>query len=210
MPELAPDQATILIVDDTPANLNVLSAILTQQGYNVRPANGGEVALVVAQHAVLDLILLDIQMPKMNGFEVCRRLKQQEQTRDIPVIFISALDEVLDKVEAFEVGGADYITKPFQILEVLARIDHQLNLRRQHKQLAAVNRLAQQLQGPVSRLADYVMQGDRAPSAAIPSDVFQAAQTVESALTEIVRLSQPSWGSVLQVVIGPDARGSGA
>src|SRR4051812_38693505 len=142
MLEVAPDQATILVVDDTPANLNVLSAILTQQGYKVRPANSGEVALVVAQHVLPDLILLDIQMPKMNGFEVCLRLKQQEQTRDIPVIFISALDEVLDKVEAFESGGADYITKPFQILEVMARIKHQLNLRRQHQQLATINLLA--------------------------------------------------------------------
>src|SRR6478672_6205458 len=120
MAESSKPQANILIVDDTPANLNVLSTILTQQGYKVRPANNGEAALVVAQRATPDLILLDIRMPGMNGFEVCRRLKEIDQTRDIPVIFISALDEVLDKVEAFEVGGVDYITKPFQILELLA------------------------------------------------------------------------------------------
>jgi DNA-binding response OmpR family regulator len=195
MQELQPDQATILVVDDTPANLNVLSAILTQQGYKVRPANGGEVALVVAQHAGPDLILLDIQMPKMNGFDVCRRLKENDQTADIPVIFISALDEVVDKVEAFEAGGADYITKPFQILEVMARIKHQLNLRRQHQQLAAVNLLARQIQGPVRQLADSVKHGEHAQSAAPPAAIFQVAQAVEAALAEIVRLSQPRLGS---------------
>ena len=194
MQELQPDQATILVVDDTPANLNVLSAILSQQGYRVRPANGGEVALVVAQHAEPDLILLDIQMPKMNGFEVCRRLKGNDQTADIPVIFISALDEVLDKVEAFEAGGADYITKPFQILEVMARIKHQLNLRRQHQQLAAVNLLARQIQDPVRRLADYVRRGDHTQLAAPPADMLQAVQPVEAALAEIVRLSEPDLG----------------
>ncbi len=118
-----PAQADILVVDDTPANLNVLSTILTQQGYKVRPANSGELALIVTQHAAPDLILLDIQMPGLDGFEVCKRLKESDHTRDIPIIFISALDDVLDKVEAFEVGGADYITKPFQILEVLARVE---------------------------------------------------------------------------------------
>src|SRR5437867_8429419 len=95
MTESSKPQADILVVDDTPANLNVLSTILTQQGYKVRPANSGELALMVTQHAAPDLILLDIQMPGLDGFEVCKRLKERHQTRDIPIIFISALDDVL-------------------------------------------------------------------------------------------------------------------
>jgi DNA-binding response OmpR family regulator len=199
MSDTAPDPATILIVDDTPANLNVLSTILSREGYKVRPANSGEVALVVAQHASPDLILLDIQMPGLNGFEVCRRLQQQEQTRDIPVIFISALDEVLDKVEAFEVGGADYITKPFQILEVLARIEHQLLLRRQHKQLAAVNRLAHDLQRPARLMVGHaatLLQHDSVPSPQLLADLHEAATRIETALAELIQLSaQPDTGA---------------
>jgi DNA-binding response OmpR family regulator len=147
-----PAQADILVVDDTPANLNVLSTILTQQGYKVRPANSGELALMVTQHAAPDLILLDIQMPGLDGFEVCKRLKERNETRDIPIIFISALDDVLDKVEAFEAGGADYITKPFQILEVLARVEHQLRLHRQSNIIAAARALLERLASPATQL----------------------------------------------------------
>jgi DNA-binding response OmpR family regulator len=194
MVETSKPQANILIVDDTPANLNVLSTILTQQGYKVRPANSGEVALVVAQRAAPDLILLDIQMPGMNGFEVCRRLKEIDQTRDIPVIFISALDEVLDKVEAFEVGGVDYITKPFQILEVLARIEHQLTLRRQQEQIAAVNILAHDLQDSIRQLVGHAellaTSGHAPPSTELRTEVHQVAQKIEAALVQLVRLTE--------------------
>nr|MDQ2999146.1 response regulator [Chloroflexota bacterium] len=130
--------ADILIVDDTPANLTVLSAILSKRGYRVRPAINGALALKAAQKAAPDLILLDVQMPGLDGYEVCRQLKAGAQTRAIPVIFISALDDVLDKVEAFQVGGADYITKPFQIEEVLARVENQLALHQQREEIAAL------------------------------------------------------------------------
>jgi PleD family two-component response regulator len=130
--------ADILIVDDTPANLNVLSAILGKRGYRVRPAINGALALKAAQKAAPDLILLDVQMPGLDGYEVCRQLKGDAQTRAIPVIFISALDDVLDKVEAFQVGGVDYITKPFQIEEVLARVENQLALHQQREEIAAL------------------------------------------------------------------------
>src|SRR6476660_6663526 len=130
--------ADILIVDDTPANLNVLSAILGKRGFRIRPAINGALALKAAQKAAPDLILLDVQMPGLDGYEVCRQLKEDPLTRDIPVIFISALDDVLDKVEAFQVGGVDYITKPFQIEEVLARVENQLAL---HQQREAIARL---------------------------------------------------------------------
>ena len=130
-------QSDILIVDDTPANLTVLSNILRGEGYQVRVAPNGERALLAAEKDTPDLILLDINLPDINGFEVCRKLKSDSQMTDIPIIFISALDEVDDKVEAFEAGGADYITKPFQIREVLVRVQNQLALRQQRQQIGA-------------------------------------------------------------------------
>ncbi len=129
----------ILIVDDTLANLRVLSNMLTEQGYKVRGVPNGPMALTVAGSALPDLILLDINMPEMDGYEVCQRLKEDEQTRDIPIIFISALDEVMDKVKAFTVGGVDYITKPFQFEEALARVENHLMLRSLQKQLQEAN-----------------------------------------------------------------------
>ncbi len=123
------DQLNILIVDDTPDNLRVLSAILATQGYEVRKALNGKMALSACQILLPDLILLDINMPEMNGYEVCQRLKADETTRVVPVIFISALNDVLDKVKAFDVGGSDYISKPFHTAEVISRIKNQINLR---------------------------------------------------------------------------------
>ncbi len=128
-------KGNILIVDDTPNNLRLLSSMLTKQGYEVRSAISGSVALMAIRTVPLDLILLDINMPKMNGYEVCQQLKADEQTRDIPVIFLSALGEPLDKVQAFQVGGVDYITKPFQVEEVLARVENHLMLRRMQIEL---------------------------------------------------------------------------
>ena len=137
-------KGNILIVDDTPENLRLLSNALTERGYKVRSVINGAMALMGAKAAPPDLILLDINMPQMNGYEVCEALKADEQTREIPVIFISALDEVLDKVKGFAVGGRDYITKPFQLEEVLARIDNQLTIRNLQKQLQEQNQLLQQ------------------------------------------------------------------
>jgi diguanylate cyclase (GGDEF)-like protein len=131
--------STILLVDDMPNNLRVLSTALTEQGYQVRGVLNGAMALTVAQTAEPDLILLDIHMPVMDGYEVCRELKRRDVTRDIPVIFLSALDEVFDKVKAFEVGGIDYVTKPFQIEEILARVASQLQLRAAQRHIRALN-----------------------------------------------------------------------
>jgi diguanylate cyclase (GGDEF)-like protein/PAS domain S-box-containing protein len=122
-------QAKILIVDDMPDNLRVLSAALGDQGYQIRCAKSGAMALIGVKTAPPDLILLDIKMPDMDGYEVCQALKADEQSQDIPVIFLSALDDVFDKVKAFEAGGVDYITKPFQVEEVLVRVQRQLALR---------------------------------------------------------------------------------
>ncbi len=137
-------KGNILIVDDTPDNLRLLSNALTEQGYKVRSVINGAMALMGTKAAPPDLILLDINMPQMNGYEVCEALKADEQTREIPVIFISALGEVLDKVRAFAVGGRDYITKPFQFEEVVARIENQLTIRNLQKQLLEQNRRLQQ------------------------------------------------------------------
>ena len=132
-------QGDILLVDDTPDNLRVLSAMLTNQGFEVRKALNGERAIASVKAASPDLILLDIKMPEMDGYTVCQRLKTDPETREVPIIFISALDDALDKVKAFSVGGVDYVTKPFQEIEVLARIEHQLRIQKLQRQLVEQN-----------------------------------------------------------------------
>ena len=134
----------ILVVDDTAENLRLLSTMLTQSGYTPRCVINGKMALRACNSNPPDLILLDIMMPEMNGYEVCQHLKLEAKTREIPVIFISAKDEVFDKVNAFAVGGVDYISKPFQFEEVLARIESHLSLRNLQKQLKEQNVLLQE------------------------------------------------------------------
>ncbi|MFQ5571200.1 MAG: response regulator [Rhodothermales bacterium] len=129
----------ILIVDDTLPNLRLLRAMLIKQGHKARGVPSGPMALEAAHAAPPDLILLDINMPEMSGYEVCRALKTNEQTVDIPVIFISAAHEVIDKVKAFSVGGIDYITKPFQLEEVLLRVENHLTIRHLQKRLKNAN-----------------------------------------------------------------------
>lgn len=124
----------ILIVDDQLENLQLLSEALSGERYELRRVLNGQLALQVSQFDPPDLILLDIRMPDIDGYEVCRQLKANPQTRDIPVIFLSALDEPLDKVKAFNAGGADYVAKPFQVAEVLARVRHQMQIRHLQKQ----------------------------------------------------------------------------
>jgi DNA-binding response OmpR family regulator len=113
--------AEILVVDDVPDNLQLLLDLLKSKGYKIRPANTGELALASISARKPDLILLDLKLPGLNGFEVCKKLKADPETRDIPVIFLTARNDVIDKVAAFEAGGADFVTKPFQPEEVLAR-----------------------------------------------------------------------------------------
>lgn len=120
----------ILAVDDTPASLKLLTDILKAEGYEVRSAISGELALHAALAQPPELILLDISMPGMNGFEVCKRIKQHDQTRDIPVIFVSAISETLEKLKGFELGAVDYVTKPYQREELLARVHTHLELHR--------------------------------------------------------------------------------
>ncbi|WP_031363751.1 response regulator [Caballeronia sordidicola] len=136
----ASEPPAILIVDDTPANLGLVVDSLSDQGFRVLVALDGEEALERAQFSRPDLILLDVKMPGIDGFETCRRLKMNEHTRDIPVIFMSSLTGIEDLVEGFAAGGADYVTKPVRIDEMMARIGTHLALRAMHKQLVAQNR----------------------------------------------------------------------
>ena len=150
----------ILIVDDTPQNLSVLHDMLTAQGYRVRPALNGDLALKAVRHMLPDLILLDIMMfPGIDGYEVCRRLKSDERYRHVPIIFISALGDVDDKIKAFEAGGVDYITKPFHVQEVLARVETHLALQAMQRQQQAhtiqVQQYAHELQAANAELAQY-------------------------------------------------------
>ena len=140
-------QTNILIVDDTPDNLRLLAKILESQGYIVRKSLNGRMAIEGVRREPPDLILLDINMPEMNGYEVCQKLKGSVATAQIPIIFISALERLEDKVRAFELGGVDYITKPFQEQEVLIRVKNQLLIQQQHQQLLEQNqRLEQEIQ----------------------------------------------------------------
>jgi len=140
-------KATILVVDDISENLQLLVRLLKAQDYKVHAAPNGPRAIAIARNTLPDLILLDIRMPEMDGFEVCEQLKADRLTRDIPVIFISALNDVVDKVQGFEAGGVDYIIKPFSFEELIARVNSALrfkqlsdNLRRQSQELENANK----------------------------------------------------------------------
>lgn len=130
----------VLIVDDAPENLRLLSRILANNGYSVSTAEDGARALRQVDENPPEIILLDVNLPGMDGYEVCAHLKASQKTRDIPVIFVSALDAIEDKVKAFRVGGVDYIPKPYQMEEVLARVETHLSLRRLQRNLQEVNR----------------------------------------------------------------------
>src|SRR5580693_2145760 len=143
-----------MVVDDNPANLKLLEDLLRRHGYEMRSFPRGRLALAAADQEPPDLILLDINMPEMNGYEVCERLKASERLSEIPVIFISALNAIEDKVKGFRAGGVDYISKPFQFEEVLARVETHLKLRR--AQQAEHDLLERTLVGAVGTLWELV------------------------------------------------------
>ncbi|MEM1367201.1 MAG: response regulator [Cyanobacteria bacterium P01_H01_bin.15] len=150
---LSVQRESILIVDDRPANLKVLSDILEKQGYDVRQATDGTIALKAIELELPDLILLDIQMPEMDGYTLCQLLKEKPQTKDIPVIFVSAIHEPWDKVRAFSVGGVDYVTKPFKLVELIARVENHLRIRKLQQDLEQKNQDLQQALEELRRLA---------------------------------------------------------
>ena len=153
------NSATILIVDDTPNNLQVLFSCLETAGFRVLLAEDGASALQIAQSQTPDLILLDVLMPDLDGFETCIRLKSQRQTKEIPVIFLTALSETVNRVQGFKLGGVDYITKPIEQEEVLARIQTHLNLQRMRRVLSIQNRELRQtidFEASVRRITDRI------------------------------------------------------
>lgn len=162
----------ILIVDDLADNLRLLSSNLSSYGYRTRAVKNGSMALIGAKAMPPDLILLDIRMPEMDGYEVCRQLKADPQLRDIPIIFLSALDETEDKVRAFQAGGADYITKPFQMEEVLARVNTQLTIQVLKRQVAEQQQQLNQLLTPAAELPTSQ------PTDQIQQDMSEAIATI--------------------------------
>lgn len=170
--------ANLLVVDDVAENLRLLSGILKDSGHHIRPVTNGALALQAARHQPPDLVLLDIKMPGMDGFEVCRQLKAEENLRDIPVIFISALQDTEDKLRAFQAGGVDYVTKPFQIEEVQARVQTHLQLRRQRIQLQENFQQLQSLERMRDSLTHMIVHDMRTPLMSI-GGYLELLQTFE-------------------------------
>jgi two-component system, sensor histidine kinase and response regulator len=201
----------ILVVDDTPANLQLLTGMLKKHGYRVRPVPGGKLALQAVQQVKPDLILLDINMPEMNGYEVCEQLKADAAWKEIPVLFISALDETVDKIKAFAVGGVDYVTKPFQFEEVEARVQTHLKLRRLQLELARQNRQLQENYEQLKKLEDLqdslthmIIHDMRSPLMGLSGNLEILERNAEQRLNDndlaILRRAQGS-GSVLMGMV---------
>ncbi len=190
-PTSAPED--ILVVDDTPANLRLLTDLLTKHGYRVRPASDGALALKSVAAKNPDLILLDVSMPDMDGYEVCRRLKADEKSSRIPVIFISAFGDTHQKVTGFEAGGVDYITKPFEAEEVLARVRTHLQLRRAEELQRAYEEIA-------ALKAQLELRNDYLQEAVVEAKAFGDLVGQSAALRHIVSqidLVAPTEASVL-------------
>ncbi len=183
-PETSLLPSEILIVDDTFENLRLLSNMLSIQGYSVRKATGGNMALTSVESRQPDLILLDILMPDLHGYEVCVQLKRNPKTAAIPVIFLSALDDPLDKVKAFEVGGVDYLTKPYQLEEVLVRVHNQLSLKDSRDKILALNAQLQRW------VADQNRQIHRANSRFIETSITDSLTALPNRTSLFTRLEQ--------------------
>jgi two-component system sensor histidine kinase/response regulator len=181
---------TILIVDDTPANLRALADCITTAGYALMVAEDGEEALAQTRHAVPDLILLDVMMPGLDGFETCRRLKQAHDTRDVPVIFMTALADTAEKIQGFQAGAVDYLTKPIQHEEALARVRTHLTLRHLRRQLETELALKQQfmriaahdLRNPVCLI---LLSASLAARARTPAELSDELAGIQSSARQI-------------------------
>jgi signal transduction histidine kinase len=192
--------ANILIVDDTPANLSVLTTMLQQYGYKVRPAISGDVAIMAVNREKPDLILLDITMPGKNGYEVCEILKSSPDTRDIPIIFISALDAIDDKMKAFHVGGVDYITKPFHVEEVQARVNAHLQLQEQRRRIEELvtfkdemmRVVSHDLKNPIGLILGYaeMMLEDEETDLSSLKKIHRGASTMLNLVTDLLDVAR--------------------
>ncbi|MEC4985266.1 MAG: adenylate/guanylate cyclase domain-containing protein [Oscillatoria sp. PMC 1068.18] len=170
-----PSQENILVVDDHPVNLKLLTELLSEQGYHVRVAPNGKLALQSVQANFPDLIILDLIMPEMDGYQVCKQLKANPETEHIPVIFLTAVNEAIDKVKAFTLGGVDYITKPFEEEEVLARVENHLRLRSLQLELEQRNNLLRKQEAEIRLLLIIIQK-------------INQAEDIHSALADILPL----------------------
>lgn len=215
-------EPNVLIVDDTPANLTLLGAMLKEQGFRVRLVPNGRLGLEAARRELPDLILLDINMPEMDGFETCRRFKATAGFKEIPIIFISALSDSEDKVKAFHVGGVDYITKPFRVEEVVARVETHLALRQLTANMEAKNRelekslnRREELEAIKERLVQMIVHDLKNPLCVVMfnSDVvlddLPAAATSRKAMGDVVEAAQQMNRMVLNIldVVGSEEVG---
>ncbi len=180
---MATDPSLVLIVDDEPLNVDLLEQELEAAGYRTLAASGGEAALAQAAAAAPDLILLDVTMPGIDGYETCRRLKADDATRSIPVIFLTALRESFEKVHAFELGAVDYVTKPFETEELLARVGTHIALRRE---IEAHRRSKATIQVLVEQMRDEgdPLVGDSPALARVREQIAQVAATDSTVLIE--------------------------
>ena len=163
--------ASVLIVEDTIDTLRLLSDLLSEQGYDVRAVTNGRQAIQAVERDPPDLILLDIGLPEVDGYEVCRHLRASERSQDVPVIFITALTDTVDKVRAFEAGGVDYVTKPFQVEEVLARVKTHVALRRARAELADSFARLRTLEHLRDEMVRMVIHDMRSPLASLLMDL---------------------------------------
>lgn len=193
---------TILLVDDLPANLDLLSGMLKSRGYRTREAVSGEAALRAVAAEPPDLILLDVNMPGINGFEVCERLKADERSREIPVLFLSALSDTLDKVKAFRVGGEDYISKPFRLEEVEARVSTHLELRRQRVELRESYDKLRVLERMRDAIVHMMVHDLRSPLSAVDSFLTFLQKDAGGALSPAAMEDISESRKALRVLIG--------
>jgi len=191
--ENSPSKETILIVDDIPANIRFLYQFLIREGFKVLLAQDGQGAIQIATNAKPALILLDVMMPSMDGFEVCQTLKNMEETRDIPIIFMTALAETVDKVKGLSLGAVDYITKPVQHEEVLARIATQLNLRKLQRELQEeikIRKVAEEsLRQNAKLLEDYMAELQKR-NLELEAFARTVAHDLKNPLNAVITLSQ--------------------
>lgn len=196
--------ASVLMVDDTPANLELLSGMLKVRGYRVRAAISGKLALQAALNDPPDLILLDVNMPEMNGYEVCEKLKAEEKLKNIPVIFLSALSDTIDKVKAFGAGGVDYITKPFQFEEVEARVETHLELRRRNLLLQEAYNKLNELEKLRDSLVHMIVHDLRSPLTGVCAylDILAAgkAHPLSAEQAGCVQEAKKTAGQMIQIV----------
>ena len=175
---------SVLVVDDTPANLEILTKMLQEQGHRPRPVPSGGLAVRAAEHEAPDLILMDINMPELNGFDTCRILKENAALADVPVLFISARTDTFDKVEAFKAGGVDYITKPFDIEEVTARVEMHLEKHSLQKALREKHEQLMELESLRDGLVHMVVHDMRSPLAVISMALDLLAEDLDGQMSD--------------------------